>query len=52
MDTRGTERIQNGEKFSHAVKREVKEEKKREKPGQSVCSQYIFLIKLSYFTFL
>ncbi len=42
MDTRGTERIQNGEKFSHAVKREVKEEKKREKPGQSVCSQYIF----------
>ncbi len=51
MDTRGTERVQNGEKFSHAVKREVKEEKKREKPGQSLlclCCQDIFLITLSH----
>lgn len=33
MDTCGAERVQNGEKFIHAVKREVKEEKRREKPG-------------------
>ncbi|KAG1969970.1 gem-associated protein 5 isoform X1 [Pimephales promelas] len=32
VDMRGAERVQNGEKFIHAVKREVKEEKKREKP--------------------
>ncbi|XP_067279669.1 gem-associated protein 5 isoform X2 [Pseudorasbora parva] len=31
VDMRGTERVQNGEKFIHPVKREVKEEKKREK---------------------
>ncbi|KTG05867.1 hypothetical protein cypCar_00018168 [Cyprinus carpio] len=36
VDTRGTERVQNGEKFSHAVKREVKEDKKREKPDLSL----------------
>lgn len=36
LDTRCTERVQNGEKFSHAVKREVKEEKKREKPDLSL----------------
>ncbi|KAK9955780.1 hypothetical protein ABG768_015633 [Culter alburnus] len=36
VDTRGTETIQNGEKFIHAVKREVKEEKKREKSDLSL----------------
>ncbi|XP_057216483.1 gem-associated protein 5 [Triplophysa rosa] len=36
MDMRGAERVQNGEKFIHAVKREVKEEKRREKPDVSL----------------
>uniref|UniRef100_A0A673LYA3 Gem-associated protein 5-like n=1 Tax=Sinocyclocheilus rhinocerous TaxID=307959 RepID=A0A673LYA3_9TELE len=36
VDTRGIERVQNGERFSHAVKREVKEEKKREKSDLSL----------------
>ncbi|CAM4671194.1 unnamed protein product [Leuciscus chuanchicus] len=36
VDTRGTERVQNGEKFIHAVKREVKDEKKREKSDLSL----------------
>lgn len=60
MDTRGTERVQNGEKFSHAVKREVKEDKKREKPGQSLpclCVVKIFfslyyLATYCYFFFI
>lgn len=33
MDACAAERVQNGEKFIHAVKREVKEEKRREKSG-------------------
>ncbi|XP_016326475.1 gem-associated protein 5-like isoform X3 [Sinocyclocheilus anshuiensis] len=36
VDTRGTERVQNGERFSHAIKREVKDEKKREKSDMSL----------------
>lgn len=44
MDACAAERVQNGEKFIHAVKREVREEKRREKLGLCLVFELLFFL--------